>query len=175
MGIFGNSETIDLSQPGQVAIPEQVASVVPDAGEYFLGWLGGLLDDRTLSRLENEINARRGTNGWLASTGLDDAPQLGQKQNPLTFLRSLVGGLDAIHLGVWGTSANRGRDYKALTSTLEGLVRTQGHAAAATWAIEVRPQARLDLNYLAESLRDAWGQSHSYLTNGDVIKAFKNW
>lgn len=175
MGLFGSKEQIDLAPPGEVAIAEHVASVIPDAGEYFLDWIGDLCNEQMFAALKAEVDSRRGPNGWVIASRFDNVPQLGRKQTPMTFLRGLVGGLDAINLSVWGTSANRGKDYRTLASTLEGLVRTQGHGAAATWAICARPQARLSLDLLADGLANAWGQSHGFLRNQDLIRAFKNW
>lgn len=179
MGLFGHKEQINLSAPGEVAVAEHVATAIPDAGEYFMDWLmdwlGGNCNAQTRARLKADVDSRRAPNGWLVAGKFTDVPPLGRKQTPMTFLSHFVGGRDAITLAVWGTSANRGKDYTALARTLTHLVHTQGHGAAATWAIIARPEARFNVEYLSEALHDDWSQSHEFLRNRDLIKAFKNW
>lgn len=176
MGLFAKKEQINLDAPGEVSISPAVAAEVPDAGEYFLTWIGDMCDPSMLKALRADIDSRRTANGWLAGTSFADTPGLGRKQTPMTFLSSLVGGRDAIALGVWGTSARSGGDYGRLKGTLQGVVHTQGHAAAATWALTARPEAKdmLGLDYLASSLMSSWDQSLEFLRNKDVIKAFRN-
>jgi hypothetical protein len=175
MGIFGKKEQINLSAPGEVAVAEHVATAIPDAGEYFMDWIGGYCNEQMYARLKADVDSRRAPNGWLVASKFTDVPQLGRKQTPMTFLSTFVGGRDVIIIAVWGTSGNRGKDYKALEGTLAHLVHTQGHGAAATWAIIARPEARLSLEYLSQALHDGWSQSHEFLRNGDLIKAFRNW
>ncbi|MFG2018731.1 hypothetical protein [Actinomadura geliboluensis] len=176
MGIFGKKEQIDLSEPGEVTIADHVAAAVPDAGEYFLNSLTDFCNEQMYARLKADIDSRRAPNGWLIGNGFSDVPPVGRKQTPLTFLSLLVGtARDASVISVWGTSANRGKDYNTLATTLRNLVDTQGHAAAATWAIIARPEGRFNLEYLSEALQRSWGETFGLLRNKDVIKAFKNW
>lgn len=176
MGIFGKKEQIDLSDPGEVAIADHVAAAVPDAGEYLLDSLAQFCNEQMYVRLKADIDARRAPNGWLVGNGFADVPPVGRKQTPMTFLSLLVGtARDESVISVWGTSANRGKDYNTLATTLRILVGTQGHAAAATWAIIARPEGRFSLDYLSEALRGSWDETLGLLRNKDVIRAFKNW
>lgn len=175
MGMFGPKETVDLSTPGDVVVPPEIRSRVPDAGSWFLQWLSPVLDSDTIKALQQEIDRRRGANGWLAGVAFADVPRIGRQQTPMTFLSGVVGGRSAIALSVWGTLPHRGRSYSALSKTLEGLVHAQGHGAAATWALSARPDARLNLDDLADMLESSWQESVSFVTNGDLIKAVRNW
>lgn len=176
MGLFGNQEQINLSEPGEVPVAEHVAAAIPDAGEYFLDWIGDVCNEQMYARLKAEVDSRRASNGWLVANNFADVPGPGRKQTPMTYLSSFVGGRDAISLVVWGTYGTRGKDHAALAGTLHRLVNTQGHGAAATWAITARPEApHLRLGLLSEALQQSWHESHDYLRNKDILKAFRNW
>ncbi|TDE36420.1 hypothetical protein [Actinomadura sp. 6K520] len=177
MGIFGNKEQINLSDPGEVAIAEHVASVIPDAGEYLLNLLGDFCNEQMYARLKVDVDSRRAPNGWVVPAKLTDVPPIGRKQTPMTFLNFFMGMRGTIALTVWGTSANRGKDYRALADVLSSILHDQGHAAAATWAIVARPEARPSLSpsHLAGALLDGWREDHQHLRNKDVIRAFRNW
>ncbi|XRQ12171.1 hypothetical protein ACN3XK_15130 [Actinomadura welshii] len=173
MGIFGKKEQINLSDPGEVDIAEHVASALPDVGDYFLNWIGDICNEQVYALLKADIDARRAPNGWVAGKNFADVPPMGRKQLPMSMLHMLF--YTSFSLPIWGTAANRGKDYNALKSTLSSLVDTQGHAAAATWAIIARPDARFNLEILSKMLQDEWSENLGVLRNKDVIKAFRNW
>lgn len=173
--MFTKSDIVHPAMPDVIEVPEYIASAVPDAGEALLVWFDDLLDQTTAARLTATIDAYRGPNGWIAGNSLKDVPTLGRKQTPLTYLALMTGSFDRIALSVWATSARRGKEYKDLGRAVEDLIATQGHAAAATWAVVNRPSAHLDVDLLARLLREAWEKVLGSQRNGDVIRAFRNW
>jgi hypothetical protein len=171
----GKKETIDLSDPGTVKIDEHVASTIPDPGEYFLRWIGDIVDDDKLIRLKKEVDTHRGANGWLTSHNLRDVPEMGRRQEPLTFLNYMMGYQSTAAVAVWATMPRQGRELKTLGVTIESLVINQGYAAAITWAIASRPEHRFHLTDIQEALPLAWDEGLSWVLNKDIIKAFRNW
>lgn len=175
MPLFKSAEPVDLSDPGEIEIPQEVSASIPDVGKWFLDWLPMPADPSTSVALETAVNRRRAANGWIPGGAFTDVPKLGRGQTPLTFLAVMAGGASSITTSVWGTFGIRGGEAKALSRTLENLVISQGHAAAASWALTARPQGHLRLDTLSDMLVRSWHDSVGFLTNGDLIRAFKNW
>lgn len=178
MGLFGSREEIREVPTEDVIIPEYVASVIPDVGEYFLSWLGEAgVDGPTLAEVAAHVNALRGENEWIS---LNEAGRFGinkWENGPLTFLTHMTAfDIGAVVPG-WASDGLRGADKRAVKANVERVLRTQGHAAAAAWALAARPDARLrlDIEFLAGYLPKQWGESVQYVRNKDVTKAFKKW
>lgn len=169
MGLFGSRESLNLQEPGRVEIADHVRTHVPDVGEHFLDFIGVGRD-----QLEPHVDALRAENGWVPIGALRQYGVMKLNSGPLTFLNMMVA-YDRVTMSVWASFGLRGSDKRAVESTVTGVLEEQGHAAAATWAIVARPQARLDLEFLGESLTSRWDESVSTIRNGDLIKAFKKW
>jgi len=170
VGLFGSKEALHLEEPGQIGVAEHVREHIPDLGEYFLDFLGAFGS----KRVAPHVDALRGENGCIPTGALDQFGFKKLSNGPLTFLNMMVS-YDQIHISVWAGFGLRGGPKRTVESTVSRLLREQGHAAAATWAIIARPEARLDLEFLAESLTGGWDKGVATIRNGDVIKAFKKW
>jgi hypothetical protein len=59
-------------------------------------------------------------------------------------------------MGVWASFGVGGKDKRHIQTTVRSLIDQQGHAAAATWSLMARPQARLSLEFLNEQLYSGW-------------------
>jgi hypothetical protein len=55
------------------------------------------------------------------------------------------------------------------------LLYQQGHAAAATWARAVRPQANLSVDFLSEYLSRNWEEGVGSILAKDFLKAVRKW
>ena len=182
MGLFGSrEEEEDVAQKIQatgtddVVIPEFVARAIPDCGEYFLRWLGVV--GPALDEVTAHVDALRGENGWL---GLDKALQFGfgdYKQGPLTFLSMMIG--QDWSGAVWASHGLRGANKRAVEENFEKVLRGQGHAAAAAWAISARAGDRDGLAFVLEpfagSLLNGWEKQLELYYPRHVRKAFKKW
>ncbi|WP_073946257.1 hypothetical protein [Streptomyces kebangsaanensis] len=169
MGLFRSRESLNLEEPGRVEIADHVRTHVPDVGEHFLDFIGVGRD-----QLEPHVDALRTENGWVPIGALHQYGFRKLNNGPLTFLNEMVV-RDQVTMSVWASFGLRGSDKRAVESTVARILEEQGHAAAATWAIVARPQARLNLELLGESLTSGWNESVSTIRNGDLIKAFKKW
>lgn len=180
MGLFGSREEIQEVPTGAVVIHENIASVIPDIGGYFLSWLEGPgAEGPLLDEVAAYVNALRDENGWIS---LDRAGQyIGNSyrgNGPLTFLTRMVMYDSYVTGELWASTGLRGASKRAFKENIERVLREQGHAAAATWAIAARPEAGsldLDPEFLANQLLSSWGQSVEHVRNIDVIRAFKKW
>lgn len=171
MGIFTSTETV-VSVPSEaIAIDPRVAEALPDPGDHLMSLLGGLPQE-SLAAAASEIARVRHPNGSIPWNALKGVGVADWKSGPLTLLVS-IHVREMIATSVWASFGLPRRQRKMFDSTVEEIVRTQGVPAAATWALLSRPDAKMDLGYLAESLLSSYDEAH--LTNGDVIKAFRKW
>lgn len=169
MGLFGSRESLNLEEPGRVEVADHVRTHVPDVGEHFLDFIGVGRD-----QLAPHVDALRAENGWVPVGALRRYGFKKLANGPLTFLNMMVS-YDPMTMSVWASLGLRGSDKRAVESTVTRVLEDQGHAAAATWALIARPEARLNLEFLGESLTSRWDESVSSIRNIDVIKAFKKW
>ncbi|MEV8375213.1 hypothetical protein AB0P21_20940 [Kribbella sp. NPDC056861] len=174
MGIFGSNEELNLSEPGVLVIPTLVSDCVPDVCSEFISWATGGIDERAAQQVVAAVEKLKGSNGWLPLDSLREIGIMDFKNGPLTFLKGMTVG-DYPLMGVWASYGTRGKDQRQIRTTVERLLRTQGHAAAATWALIARPNARLDLDFLGSQLRESWHSNVSYVRNKDFVKSFTKW
>lgn len=182
MGLCGShKEDEDVAKEIQtlgtddIVIPEFVARVIPDCGEYFLRWLG--VGGPALDEVAAHVNALRGEHGWI---GLDETRRFGfgdYKQGPLTFLSMMTG--QDVSSSVWASHGLRGADKRAVEGNFERVLRGKGHAAAAAWAIAARPGSDHNLGLVLEgfagSLLSSWEKQLDLYYPRHVRKAFKKW
>ncbi|WP_156926119.1 hypothetical protein [Glycomyces arizonensis] len=173
MGIFGSREEINFSEPGEISVDHQIASRLPDSGEFLLSFLSDIHPD-SYRTLEAEIQRVRHSNGSIPHSNLKGIKIQDWKSGPLTHLVWMTA-KDRIIVGVWASFGLSGKDRKLVSSTAERLVDTQGIRAAATWSVATRTPGRLDVDSLGEQLTNSWRESAGNIRNGDVIKSFRKW
>lgn len=163
----------------RIAIPENVACAVPDVGEYLLSWLG--VDGPLLDEVAAEVNALRSENGWISLKEARRFPivwkfvlSITWENGPLTFLYVMTRG-DDIQMPVWAGYGLNGEDRHTVEKNVTKVLNTQGHAAAAAWALAARPEARLDLEFLANRLENGWYEGLNDYNDRDIRKSFKKW
>jgi hypothetical protein len=134
----------------------------------------GGLDERAVQQATTAVEGLRGPNGWLPLDALSGIGIMDFKSDPLTFLKSMMTA-DYSVVSAWASYEVRGKDQRQIQATVEFLLRTQGHAAAAAWALTARPTARLDIDFLGQQLHEGWRSGVSYVRNKDFVKAFTKW
>jgi hypothetical protein len=77
-------------------------------------------------------------------------------RGPLTYLARMTADDTAI-LQRWSTDGLNDEQRHRIEATVNLLLYQQGHAAAATWAVAVRPKAYLDAAVLGDQLVAALG------------------
>jgi hypothetical protein len=174
MGLFGSREELSVSEPGVVEIPAYVAEQVTDVGTYFIGWATAGIHEEQAQWVVAAVEAKRGQNGWIPINSLSEIGIMDFRSGPLTFLAGMTAA-DRILMEVWASFGLGGKDKRYVSGQVSALVYEQGHAAAATWALASRPNARLDLGLLNDQLVASWQKGSGYVRNKDFIKAFRKW
>jgi len=172
MGLFGSRETIDLTDPGTVPVPQFVAERIPDAGAHFLNWLGC----PGAEQASPYVDRLRGADGWIPLETLRPYGLRQYDKGPLTIMNWMLA-YDRVLLEVFASGGRRlhGADKRAARDVTRRLVGEQGHASAAAWACAARPQAGLDVDWLASTLVSGWDEQLGKMQNRWVIKAFQKW
>jgi hypothetical protein len=151
-----------------------VAEHIPDAGTYFVEWaVRGLSVDRA-REIESAVNGRRCQNGWFPLESLDNIGSRGFWRGPLTYLARMTFDDTAI-LQRWSTDGLGGVNQSRIEATVDHLLHQQGHAAAATWAVAVRPRTYLDPAVLGGKLASAWEYNLGSIRAKDVAKSVRRW
>jgi hypothetical protein len=75
----------------------------------------------------------------------------------------------------WASSRLDGERRRRIEATADHLLFQQGHAAAATWVMAVRPQAYLNLAELGDRLAATWELNLGSIRPKDVAKAVRRW
>jgi hypothetical protein len=75
----------------------------------------------------------------------------------------------------WATDGLRGEQVGRIQATVDHLLHQQGHAAAATWAVAVRPRMYLDAEVLGDRLLAAWEYNLGSIRAKDVAKSVRRW
>jgi hypothetical protein len=172
--LFDSPEELRLFEPGTMVVAPQVAAHLPDAGAYFIDWATRDLDADRAREVEAAVNGRRCTNGWFPLESLDSIGHRGFWRGPLTYLAQMTAE-DAGILQDWASSGVKGQDHQRMEAIVNHLLHQQGHAAAASWAVAVRPQAGLDVAALGDLLVTAWEQNLDAVRPKDVAKAVRRW
>nr|WP_238355379.1 hypothetical protein [Kribbella sandramycini] len=172
--VFDAPEELRLFDPGTLAVAPQIAERLPDAGAYFIDWSTRDLSAERAREVEAAVNGRRCANGWFPLESLDTIGHRGFWRGPLTYLAQMTADDPAI-LQDWAARGLTGPDRARIQATVNHLLYEQGHAAAATWAVAVRPQAALDATALADRLFTAWDQNLDAIRPKDVAKAVRRW
>jgi hypothetical protein len=167
-------EELHLFEPGTLAVAPHVAEHIPDAGWYFVDWATrGLSADRA-REIESAVNGRRCPNGWFPLESLDGIGSRGYWRGPLTYLARMTSDDDAI-VQRWAATGLSGESRSRIEATATHLLYQQGHAAAATWAVAVRPQSYLDSELLGGKLLAAWEYNLGSVRSKDVAKSVRRW
>ncbi len=173
MGIFGNREELQTVATDEISVDPAVAECLPDAGDFLLRNIAPLAES-SMRELAAEIERVRHPNGSITSRNLKNVGVRDWKSGPLTHLVWITAP-DSIIVGVWASLSLSGRDRRQVDGTAANVVREQGVAAAATWALRSRPNGNLRIEMLASQLEDSRSEWFGKITNGDVIKSFKKW
>jgi hypothetical protein len=174
MGSFELDEELHLFEPGLMSIPADIADEVPDAGAYFLSWATSTLPADQAREIEAAVNGRRCQNGWFPLESLDNIGLMDFRAGPLTFLARMTAN-DSVIMEVWASLGLQGDGKRQVEATTNHLLFQQGHAAAATWARAVRPQANLSLDFLSEYLSRNWEEGVGSILTKDFLKAVRKW
>ena len=170
-----SDEELHLFEPGKLAIPGNIAEEIPDVGVYFLYWVTQRLRPDQVREIESAVNGRRCQNGWFPLESLDPiGSSRGAWRGPLAYLVRMTEKDPAI-VKAWATIGLHGEVKDRIERTANRLLFEQGHAAAATWVMAVRPQSGLSLSMLGDALYRNWEDSVSSLRAKDVAKAVKRW
>lgn len=172
--LFESPEELRLFEPGTLQVAPHVAEHLPDAGAYFIDWSTRDLDAERAREVEAAVNGRRCANGWFPLESLDSIGHRGYWRGPLTYLAQMTAD-DAAILQDWAGRYLTGESRQRIEATVNHLLHQQGHAAAATWAVAVRPQAGLDAAELGDHLFTAWEQNLDAVRTKDVAKAVRRW
>ena len=172
--MFHSDEELHLFEPGTLTIPRDVAEEIPDAGVFFLSWATQSVRPEQVREIESAVNGRRCQNGWFPLESLDNIGHRGHWRGPLTYLAQMTANDPAI-LSFWASSGLQGEDKRRIDATANHLLFQQGHAAAATWVIAVRPQAYLSLGLLGDQLYQNWEECLSSIRTKDLVKAVRRW
>ncbi|MFI7064909.1 hypothetical protein ACIBL3_28225 [Kribbella sp. NPDC050124] len=169
-----SSEELHLFEPGILTVAPHVAEEIPDVGAFFLDWAIRGLNPGQAREVESAINGRRCQNGWFPLESLDNIGSRGFWRGPLTYLARMTADDGAI-LQDWSASGLDGENRSKLEATANHLLFQQGHAAAATWVVAVRPQAYLDLTGLGDRLAATWELNLGSIRPKEVAKAVRRW
>jgi hypothetical protein len=172
--LFEFDEELHLFEPGSLTIPQQVEEEIPDVGGFFIAWATQDLRADQARELEAAVNGRRCSNGWFPLDSLDNIGRRGFWRGPLTYLAQITA-RDPMLLQNWASTGLQGDDKRRIDATANHLLFQQGHAAAATWVMAVRPQALLNPRPLGESLYRSWEECISSLRTKDIAKAVRRW
>ncbi|MEV0283299.1 MULTISPECIES: hypothetical protein [unclassified Kribbella] len=167
-------EELHLFEPGILTVAPHVAEEIPDVGAFFLDWAVRGLTSGQAREVESAINGRRCQNGWFPLESLDTIGSRGFWRGPLTYLARMTADDGAI-VQDWAASGLDGENRSKLEATADHLLFQQGHAAAATWVVAVRPQAYLDLAELGDRLAATWELNLGAIRPKDVAKAVRRW
>ncbi len=173
MGIFGTNEETAFIEPEDVAVSPDIAARLPDVGAFLLNAIT-FVDDSSLRAVEAAITGLRHSNGAIPGGRLHEIGIRNWKLGPITHLTWLTA-KDSIAIEVWASFGLGRRDGRRIGTTVQQVYLTQGIPAAAAWAIQSRPTARLDIDFLAEQLTGSWSDQLGQIRNGDIIKSFKKW
>ncbi|MDX6252373.1 MAG: hypothetical protein QOF10_5733 [Kribbellaceae bacterium] len=172
--MFDSDEELHLFEPGTLTIPAHVEEQIPDVGGFFIAWATEALRPDQARELESAVNGRRCQNGWFPLESLDSIGSRGLWRGPLTYLARMTAKDPAI-VEAWATIDLYGADKARIGATANHLLFQQGHAAAATWVMAVRPQAFLSLTLLGESLYRNWEDVVGTVRPKDIAKAVRRW
>jgi hypothetical protein len=175
--LFDSDEELHLFEPGTLAIPAHVEEQIPDVGGFFIEWATQGLRPDQARQIESAVNGRRCQNGWFPLESLDNIGGRGLWRGPLTYLARMTAKDPAI-VQAWATidlQGDKDMDKARIEATANHLLFQQGHAAAATWVMAVRPQAFLSLTLLGESLYRNWEDVAATLRPKDIAKAVRRW
>ena len=171
MGLFGRKVEPALPEPPEeIAISTDIAAAIPDPGTYFLDWIG----EPQRQHLTPSVDALRGANEWIATAAVAKFGVRRWEMGPLTLLNGMMV-KDSISMGVWASYGMRSREEHQFRRNVSSLLDTQGHAAAATWALTVRPERIHQIEIMIDSLTDNWAESLATVTNRDLRKSFEKW
>lgn len=174
MVLFDSPEELHLFDPGALTPAPHVAEHIPDAGAFFVDWaIRGLSMERA-REIESAVNGRRNQNGWFPLESLDSIGRKGFWRGPLTYLARMTAD-DARILQEWATDGLGGAQSNRIEATVDHLLHQQGHAAAATWAVAVRPRTYLDAEVLGDRLLAAWEYNLGSIRAKDVAKSVRRW
>jgi len=172
--LFDSPEELHLFEPGTLTPAPHVAEHIPDAGAFFVEWATRDLSMDRAREIESAVNGRRCQNGWFPLESLDSIGSKGFWRGPLTYMARMTAD-DATILQNWAADGldddNRGR----IEATVDHLLFQQGHAAAATWAVAVRPKTYLDAEVLGDRLLAAWEYNLGSIRSKDVAKSVRRW
>lgn len=172
--LFDTPEELHLFDPASLTVAPHVAEHIPDAGAFFVDWATrGLAPDRA-REIESAVNGRRNTNGWFPLESLDSIGRKGFWRGPLTYLARMTAD-DPRILQEWAADGLDGENQRRIQATVDHLLHQQGHAAAATWAVAVRPKTYLDAEVLGDRLLAAWEYNLGSIRSKDVAKAVRRW
>ena len=172
--LFDTPEELHLFDPASLTVAPHVAEHIPDAGAFFVDWATrGLAPDRA-REIESAVNGRRNTNGWFPLESLDSIGRKGFWRGPLTYLARMTAD-DPRILQDWAADGLDGENQRRIQATVNHLLHQQGHAAAATWAVAVRPKTYLDAEVLGDRLLAAWEYNLGSIRSKDVAKAVRRW
>ncbi|MEU4603605.1 hypothetical protein AB0F43_11550 [Kribbella sp. NPDC023972] len=169
-----SSEELHLFEPGILTVAPHVAEDIPDVGTYFLDWAVRDLNPAQAREVEAAINGRRCQNGWFPLESLDSIGSRGYWRGPLTYLARMTAD-DGSIVQDWASSGLSGASRSKIEATANHLLFQQGHAAAATWVVAVRPQAYLDVAGLGDRLAATWELNLGSIRPKDVAKAVRRW
>ena len=95
-------------------------------------------------------------------------------RGPLTYLARMTAD-DPRILQEWACDGLRDEQVGRIEATVDHLLHQQGHAAAATWAVAVRPRTYLDAEVLGDRLLAAWEYNLGSIRAKDVAKSVRRW
>ncbi len=167
-------EELRFFEPGTMTVAPHVAEEIPDVGAYFLDWAVRDLNPAQSREVESAVNGRRCQNGWFPLESLDNIGSRGFWRGPLTYLARMTADDGAI-MQEWASSGLEGNNRTRIEATANHLLFQQGHAAAATWVVAVRPQAYLILSDLGDRLAATWELNLGSIRSKDVAKAVRRW
>ncbi|TDW90639.1 MULTISPECIES: hypothetical protein [Kribbella] len=174
MVLFDSSEELHLFDPGALTPAPHVSEHIPDAGAFFVDWATRGLSAERAREIESAVNGRRNQNGWFPLESLDTIGRKGFWRGPLTYLARMTAD-DARIVQVWATDGLGGNQASRIEATVDHLLHQQGHAAAATWAVAVRPRTYLDPEVLGDRLLAAWEYNLGSIRAKDVAKSVRRW
>jgi hypothetical protein len=172
--VINSSEELHLFEPGTLTVAPHVAEHLPDAGAFFVDWATRGLASERAREIESAVNGRRNQNGWFPLESLDSIGQKGFWRGPLTYLARMTAD-DAVIVQDWAANGLEGVNQSRIQATVNHLLFQQGHAAAATWAVAVRPKTYLDAEVLGDRLLAAWEYNLGSIRTRDVAKSVRRW
>jgi hypothetical protein len=172
--LFDSPEELHLFDPGAMTPAPHVAEHIPDAGVFFVDWATRGLNPERAREIESAVNGRRNQNGWFPLETLDSIGSRGFWRGPLTYLARMTAD-DPRILQEWACDGLRDEQVGRIEATVDHLLYQQGHAAAATWAVAVRPRTYLDAEVLGDRLLAAWEYNLGSIRAKDVAKSVRRW